>query len=145
MAEEVNLFGVEQTPEDKKYTTKVSVPQYLPSAECPKLYDVYDLTKYNELIRNINASNVSEEEKTFLRFAATRHIVFIYSKIADYYSHASPEMQKLMEDSALVIIDINDAIADGYVKLSKNIKDIMEKSGKQTADNEAKQETKQTV
>lgn len=35
-------------------------------------------------------------------------------------------MQELMEDSALVIIDFNDAIAKGYVKLNKRIEDILE-------------------
>lgn len=124
-----NLFGVEEAEEDKKYTTKVGVPQYLPSAECPRLDSLVNMTKYKELLRNINASNVSEEEKEFLRLAATRHLVFTYSKIADYYAHASKEMQELMEQSALVIIDIDDAIANGYVKLSKNIKKIMEETG----------------
>ena len=77
MAEDLfNLFGVEETEEDKKYTTKVGVPQYLPSAECPRLDSLVNLTKYKELLRNINASNVSEEEKEFLRLAATRHLVF---------------------------------------------------------------------
>ena len=121
-----NLFGVEETEEEKKYTTKVGIPQYLPSAECPRLDSLLNLSKYKELLRNINASNVSEEEKEFLRLSATRHIVFSYSKIADYYAHATPEMQKLMEESALVIIDIGDAIANGYVKLSDSIKQILE-------------------
>lgn len=132
MEDMFNLFGIEETEEDKKYTTKVGVPQYLPSAECPRLDSLANLSKYKELLRNINASNVSEKEKEFLRLAATRHIVFTYSKIADYYAHATKEMQELMEQSALVIIDINDAIANGYVKLSKNIKKIMEETGANT-------------
>ena len=78
---------------------------------------------------NINKSDVSEEEKKFLRFAASRHIVFNYSKIADYYAHENKEMQELMEQSALVILDIDDAIANGYVKLSKDIEKILEESG----------------
>jgi hypothetical protein len=38
-------------------------------------------------------------------------------------------MQELMEQSALVILDIDDAIANGYVKLSKDIEKILEESG----------------
>ena len=75
--------------------------------------------------QNLN-SNVTKLEKQFLIAAATRHYCFNYSKIADYYAYASPEMQELMEDSALVIIDFNDAIAKGYVKLNKRIEDILE-------------------
>ena len=85
----------------------------------------YKIAKYKELKARINQSNVSEIEKKFLLCAAKRHVVFNYSKIADYYASASPEMQKLMEDSALVIIDFNDAIAKGYVKLNKRIADIL--------------------
>lgn len=128
--DDFDLFGVVETEEDKKYTTKVGIPQYLPSMECPRLDTLVDKNKYNELIRDINESNVSEQEKEFLRLAATRHLVFTYSRIADYYAHATPEMQRLMEKSALVIIDIDDAIANGYVKLSESIKKIMEETGR---------------
>ena len=60
--------------------------------------------------------------------AASRHIVFNYAKIADYYAHADKEMQELMEQSALVILDIDDAIANGYVKLSKDIEKLISES-----------------
>ena len=126
-----NLFGIEETEEDKKYTTKVGIPQYLPSIECPKLEELVDTRKYHELLREIDESNVSEADKNFLRLAAARHIVFTYAKIADYYAHANKEMQQLMEKSALVIIDLDDAIANGYVKYSRVIEDIMRKTGRQ--------------
>ena len=51
--------------------------------------------------------------------------MFNYAKIADYYAHATPEVQNLMEKSALVIIDFNDAIMNGYVELSKEISQIV--------------------
>ena len=111
-----------------KYTKKICVPQYI-----PKMVDGYkgvdkiiDTTKCRQLIKEINNSNVSESEKEFLRFSAMRHIKFDYSAIAEYYCHASKEMQELMEKSALVIIDVDDAIANGYVRLSKRIRDIID-------------------
>lgn len=112
-----------------KYSTKVEIPQYLPNSVRPNLWELCDKTKYNELVRNIVLSDVSDDVKEFLMFAATRHIVFNYAKIADYYAHSDATIQKLMEQSALVIIDVDDAIANGYVKLSENIKCIMSKSG----------------
>ena len=60
--------------------------------------------------------------------------MFNYSLIADYYAHASKEMQELMEQSALVILDIDDAIANGYVKLSSDIEKIMNTTGDRTKD-----------
>ena len=73
--------------------------------------------------------------------AATRHLVFNYARIADYYAHASKDVQKLMEQSALVIIDLDDAIANGYVKLSENIKKIMMESGRQAGEDYHNQTT----
>ena len=121
--------------ENNKYTKKIQIPHYTPKDEKPHIDSLIDYKKYSKLIANINKSNVSEEEKKFLRFAASRHIVFNYSLIADYYAHASAEMQRLMEESALVILDVNDAIANGYIKLSKNIEKILEESG-ESADKE---------
>ena len=140
-----DLFSEEELQEDKKYTTKVSIPQYLPSADCPRIDSLVNTTKYKELLRDINASGVSDAEKEFLRFAAARHLVFTYSKIADYYAHATPEMQRLMEQSALVIIDIDDAIANGYVKLSKNIEKIMKDTGRPVGDEYYNQTTGKKV
>lgn len=117
---------------DGKYTGKIQIPQYRPSDKKPRLEEIFDKSKYSELCQKINKSNIPEEEKQFLRLAASRHIVFNYSKIADYYAHSDKEMQKLMEQSALVIIDMDDAIANGYVRLSKNIENIMKASGKPT-------------
>ena len=107
-----------------KYSRNVLIPQYAPRDEQPDLFSLTQCTKYTHLLNNIDKSNVSEEEKRFLRLSASRHIVFNYDKIADYYAHASEEMQRLMEEQALVIIDIDDAIANGYVKLSKRLKEI---------------------
>ena len=130
----MRLFEISKKEEDKKYSKKILPPQYLPSNVKPNIQELFDNQHYTDLMRSINLSNVSEDEKMFLRLAATRHIVFEYSKIADYYAHASKEMQKLMEQSALVIIDINDAIVNGYVKLSKDIKSIIDNNKENTYD-----------
>lgn len=121
--------------DDKKYSRAIKIPQYNPSEEVPKLESMLDLEKYSKLIYAINKSDVSEEEKKFLRFAASRHIVFNYALIADYYAHASAEMQYLMEQSALVILDINDAIANGYVKLSEKMKQLVEEEKQRSKGN----------
>ena len=124
--------AVSAVDEHNNYTQKIAVPQYKPANFKPKLYELCDEAKYKELLTKINTSNVSEEEKQFLRLAASRHIVFNYSKIADYYAHSDKEVQELFEQSALVIIDIDDAIANGYVKLSKRIDKILNDSGVST-------------
>ena len=129
MAELVNLFNIQEEVDDK-YTAKVNIPQYLPTNDKPSISELFNDIKYKQLLSNIAKADIPEEEKEFLKLAATRHIVFNYARIADYYAHSNKEVQKLMEESALVIIDINDAIANGYVKLSKNIEKIMRETGR---------------
>ena len=115
---------------DTKYSRAITIPQYEIKGEKPLIPELYNNKKVVELLNHIKNSNVSEEEKKFLTIAAYRHYVFNYSKIAEYYASASKEMQELMEESALVIIDIDDAIKNGYVKYSNRIQQIIEDSKK---------------
>lgn len=117
-----HLQEIGQIKNKSLYSTDTLVPQYTPNSVKPKLKELVDVQKYQKLVYHINKSDISEEEKDFLKIAATRHFVFNYAKIADYYVSTTPEMQRLMEESALVMLDIDDAIAYGYVQLSKNIK-----------------------
>lgn len=113
----------------KEYTKKINIPQYTPKLDKNYTVDeLVDLKKYNELIANIEKANLSEDDKRLLQLAATRHIKFSYKNIAEYYCHADAETQKLMEDSALVIIDFDNAIANGYLKLSKRMREIVDAS-----------------
>ena len=112
---------------DIEYTTKIKRPQYDVKGFEPEIRDLVDEYKVNQLIDEIKASNVTEEQKEFLIKAAQRHLTFNYSNIAEYYAHQDKEMQELMEKSALVIIDIKDAIANGYVELTQELSDIMDK------------------
>ena len=100
------------------YSQKVEIPTYIPSDEIPDFSEMFNPDKSFELINKIDASSVDNEIKIFLKMSAYRHTIFNYEKIADFYSNADKETQELMEDSALVLIDINKAIEKGFVKLS---------------------------
>jgi len=127
----MNLFDEieeeQELVEENNYTTKINIPQYEIKGLQPNISDLINQTKYYELKRKIDKSNVSDEEKRFLYMAATRHFQFNYSLIAEYYAHADKEMQELMEQSALVIIDFEDAIKNGYTELLDRFKKIEEK------------------
>lgn len=112
--------------EENPYTTTINIPQYEITGEEPEINELFDNTKYNELIAKIEKSNVTDEQKDFLKKAATRHLGFTYNKIAEYYAHQDKEMQELMEDSALVIIDYADAIKNGYAELIQGVESITE-------------------
>ena len=121
---QANLFGAELAPdtENLKYSAKIEAPVYEPKNKRPHIVELYDKSKTHRLMREIENSNVTYDEKMFLMDAARRHNVFNYEKIADYYAHATPEMQKLMERSALVIIDFESAIENGYINICDEIR-----------------------
>lgn len=120
-------FSVQVEDTSGKYTKKVETPIYEPRGVKPHILELCDNEKTKRLIREIENSSLDEFEKKFLIEAAHRHSVFNYSKIADYYAHASKEMQELMEKSALVIIDFNKAIEYGFVKLNDKMKMLYER------------------
>lgn len=104
---------------ESTYTANIDAPTYEPKNEKPDICFLTDKVKTDELIKKIKAIDVTLEEKAFLIDAAERHTVFNFSNIADYYAHSSPEMKDLMEDSALVIIDYNKALENGFIKIKQ--------------------------
>lgn len=117
------LFGRDDSTAPAKYSKKIEAPVYEPRGEKPHLMTLCDATKTKRMIRDIDASALPDDEKAFLRAAAWRHAVFHYERIAEYYAHATPEMQRFMEESALVIIDFDSAIERGFVKLCDEIRE----------------------
>lgn len=109
---------------DDTYTSIVQSPIYKITSDKPSLHELVDRKKHEELITEINKSKINQDEKQFLQFAAQRHIVFNYAKIAEYYAHSEISMQNLMENSALVIIDFNKAIEKGFVKLQDMLEQL---------------------
>lgn len=106
------------------YSRKIEVPIYEPKkTQQPGVTEMYDDAKARTLIQEIDAAELPKDVSEFLRLAAYRHVVFDYETIAEYYCHASKEVQELFEKSALVIIDMDKAIENGYVKFCKDIID----------------------
>lgn len=130
---DMSLYGFDfpddeegEEEQDYTYTDKTNIPQYDITGDVPELSELVDEQKTKELLEGIENADLAYDEKQFLIKAAQRHLVFNYKKIAEYYAAASEEMQDLMEKSALVIIDYNDAIMNGYTKLSEKIQKLME-------------------
>lgn len=104
------------------YTTRVEAPIYKPTGPKPPVSSLADGSKFQELLKEIMATQgLSDDERGFLLQAAQRHVVYDYQAIAEFYAHASAPVQRLMEKSALVIIDFKQAIEGGFVKLTKDL------------------------
>jgi hypothetical protein len=123
----------ELNPEEKEntYTQKVDIPTYEPSAEKPNVKDLFDDENAFNLIKKIKSSKLPQAEKDFLMLTAGRHVRLNFQLIADYYAHSQREVQELMEDSALVIVDIDNAISNGWVNLSKKLDDIYDEDNEE--------------
>ena len=118
---------------DDKYTQKIIPPVYTPKGEKPKISELYDEKKTQSLIADINKAELPKDIASFLKIAAQRHTSFHFRNIAEYYCHATPEIQDLMERSGLIIIDFNKAIEYGFVHLVESLQALAD----QEADNDA--------
>jgi len=114
-------------PEETQYSNKITAPIYQIQGDRPSESELYDRTVESHLLDLIDqAADLPPDVAEFLRLAAARHVRFHYNKIAEYYAHAPAEVQHLMEASALVIIDFDQAIENGYVQLSKDVQELYE-------------------
>lgn len=130
--------GAGEAPEKQHtYTAKVSTPVYTPRGEKPELEELFDLSKVESLIAEIESVAAPEAVKQFLCAAAWRHAVFNYRNIAEYYCHCSPEIQDLIERSALVIIDFNRAIEHGFVEVNKRLQGMLQEDYEGDDDDDA--------
>ena len=104
-----------------EYSSKIEAPQYNITGENPSLDELCDTKKADELVKEVEAADIPKDVKRFLKVAAMRHVVFDFRNIAEYYAHADAKVQRLMEKSALVIIDFEDAIRNGFVIVSEKM------------------------
>jgi hypothetical protein len=111
--------------DENNYTRNIKAPTYEPKNEKPHPHTLYNTDKTEELIDKIKDLKLHNTEQAFLIYAAYRHTVFDYSKIADFYAHSNKEVQELMEESALVIIDLDKAIENGFVQLTNSVKELL--------------------
>lgn len=114
-------FAARGAESEFEYSSKIEAPQYNITGENPELEELYDTEKADALAKEIDEADVPKKVKAFLKVAAMRHVVFNFRNIAEYYAHADAKVQRLMEKSALVIIDFEDAIRNGFVIVSERM------------------------
>jgi len=137
-SQELEKWGIEiwdnikeEVTEQEDYTANVNIPTKEPSSIKPNENELFDDKKTKDLLKKINLSSATKQQKEFLIKAAHRHIVFDYQKIANFYAHSNKEIQELMEDNALIIIDFKKAIQDGYTQMNEELQKLyIEEYGK---------------
>lgn len=107
------------------YSKSIKHIQYVPTMrEKVSAESCYKTAKYQELVDEIEQKDLPKDVKKMLLLAATRHIVFNYQMLAEFYAQADKEVQELMEKSGLVIIDFDDAMENGFVELTETLKEL---------------------
>lgn len=124
-ADVTNAEALELTGKPR-YTRKITVPIYEPTGAMPKISELYDVRKYNELKEEIDKTKLPDDLREFLIAAAQRHIAFNFTEIAEFYSHLPVEVKKLFENSGLVIIDYDDAIRNGFFQYDQEVQDDLQ-------------------
>jgi hypothetical protein len=103
------------------YTRKLRAPVYDPGGDRPGVGELCDARKCEALRAEIGRADLPAEVAAFLHRAAERHVIFDFHRIADFYAHADAQVQRLMEASALVIVDFDRAIEGGFVTLNERL------------------------
>lgn len=107
------------------YSKSMSYLQYVPTMrEKVSAERCYNTEKYEQLKRKIKETELPKDIQKMLLLAATRHIIFNYQMLAEFYSQADKKVQELMEESGLVIIDFDDAMENGFVELTQTLKEL---------------------
>lgn len=112
--------------EGDAYTSAINVPQYEIVGERPAVSELFDQTRTKQLQAQIKAAKIDPEIADFLNLAAQRHTIINYRKVAEFYPHAPAEVQQLIEESALIIVDMNNAIRNGYANFMDRIDSLEE-------------------
>lgn len=114
------------------YTTKIETPIYEPIGWDVSLKDCLNTEKGDEYIKEIENSNIQDKElKDFLLASATRLYEFNFKNIAEYYSKITDtKIKNLFEKLALVIIDSNKAIENGYIEMVEQLKNLFKEENK---------------
>lgn len=120
---------------EEKYTKKVASPVYEPTeAEPPKVDELYNAEKAERLQEQIKSAELPEDVKQFLTLASYRFVKFDFTKIAEYYAHIeNSEEKELFELLALVIIDYDKAIENGFVEMQSELEKLFKSEGGENA------------
>jgi len=108
----------------ENYSRKIEAPIYEITGKCPSVPEMMDRAKTETLQAEIDSADLPDDVRAFLHFAAERHTVFNFRNIAEFYAHADADTQDLMERSALVIIDFDRAIEEGFVRITRKMGDM---------------------
>jgi len=106
---------------DDKYTQNIGEVVYEPKETNHKISDLFQSeTKFDKEIEQIKNQELRDLFKARVSYFGN----FNFAKIADYYAYqATPEEQRIFEKLALVLLDKDQLIENGFSKIIESIAD----------------------
>jgi len=98
---------------------------YEPTGRKVSVQDLFDKREYEQKLALVEQADVSDEEREFLRLAATRYVDFHFANIAEYYTRASAQFQRVAEALGLVIVDADDAIKRAIFAFDERFRNLV--------------------
>lgn len=112
----------EDEENDNNYSRKIEAPDYEPTGRNVQVSELYDESKTQRLIAEINAMKVNAEIKKMLVAGAQRFTRFDFRNVAEWYSQQEDESVKaMMRKMAMVIVDFDEAVENGFVRLCEEL------------------------
>lgn len=107
------------------YSRKIESPIYQPTGmkieDARSLYDDSEVKEIEQLIKD---TELPDDVREMLMKSAQRFRRFDFGRVAEYYSQCKDEAtRRLMERTAMVIVDFGRAIEHGFVELCEEIRD----------------------
>lgn len=102
------------------YSKKIKLPIFDPKGISVKLEECIDVSKFSEYMDEIELykkeGKIDDIQYNFLKLSATRFLKFNFENIAEYFCNANSDMQKIMQDLALVLIDYDGALKASIIE-----------------------------
>jgi hypothetical protein len=112
----------EDEENDNNYSRKIEAPDYEPTGRNVQVSELYDESKTQRLVAEINAMKVNAEIKKMLVAGAQRFTRFDFRNVAEWYSQQEDENVKaMMRKMAMVIVDFDEAVENGFVRLCEEL------------------------
>ena len=119
----VDVWQIDETEdEDNNYSRKIEAPDYEPTGRNVTVDELYDARKTERLIEEIERLKIDEDVRRMLIHAAHRFTRFSFANVAEWYSQQKDErVREIMRKMAMVIIDFDDAVENGFVHLCEGL------------------------
>ena len=102
----------------------IEIPFYNPSEIKPLESELIDLSKYENLKKDIEELEINNDLKEFLLIRASFFADFNFQKIADYYYHEEEKVKNIFNKLGLVILAPKEALKNGFIDLSENVLEL---------------------